>query len=437
MTLTSHLSTLHNNRSMAPAADNTKTGLPPIVAPLNFLQFLSNSLSPCITISPTAPLATAHMSSATTKNTFSAPGSKHETAKHWLQRCLRKQASRQKLGDAGNSGLLRRISIKRPRTAPSSGAPAGLTTVPATPSVTIDIEHPGPQSTGQPPARPPRPDSGVMRDVNAWLDGSTASPSRPLMAGVPYWRKATGANTRNTPGIQHALPIVRVTDGERPSTSQSQRVKSFRRRARKMHVQMPALSRNKSQRIAPRKQGGKGSSSMPILAIPYEQARQDTPPKFMTRSRSYLNLALAPTISLPSPNTQGRTANREFGPELSRFRYGSPESARTSEAEGSIERRMNAIFGRSARSADSTRPSTAAAPLSREDSMGDLSDAPTYFTGPPPPSYRSRAASVMTTSSFGCIDGMSVEQRQMSRQRAALQRGMKGKLKKFAQNFTT
>jgi hypothetical protein len=69
--------------------------------------------------------------------------------------------------------------------------------------------------------------------------------------------------------------------------------------------------------------------------------------------------------------------------------------------------------------------------------MGDLSDAPTYFTGPPPPSYRSRAASVMTTSSFGCIDGMSVEQLQMSRQRAALQRGMKGKLKKFAQNFTT
>jgi hypothetical protein len=203
-----------------------------------------------------------------------------------------------------------------------------------------------------------------------------------------------------------------------------------------MHVQLPVLSRNKSQRMAPRKQGGKGSSSMPILAIPYEQARQDTPPKFMTRSRSYLNLAVAPTIPLPSPHVQGRAVIREFGPELPRFRYGSTESARTSEAEGSIERRMNAIFGRSARSADSTRPSTAA-PLHREDSMGDLSDAPTYFTGPPPPSYRSRAASIMTTSSFGCIDGMNPEQRQMSRQRAAGQRGMKGKLKKFAQNFTT
>lgn len=101
-----------------------------------------------------------------------------------------------------------------------------------------------------------------------------------------------------------------------------------------------------------------------------------------------------------------------------------------------MERRMNALFGRT-RSADSTQPSTSAAHGTGDGSTGDLSEAPTYFSGPPPPSYRSRPASILSTSSFGCIDGMNPAYRQISQQRAAEQRGMKNKLKRFAQNFTT
>ncbi|KAL1610530.1 hypothetical protein SLS60_002199 [Paraconiothyrium brasiliense] len=80
----------------------------------------------------------------------------------------------------------------------------------------------------------------------------------------------------------------------------------------------------------------------------------------------------------------------------------------------------------------------AAAHLPREDSMGSFSSAPTYFSGLPPPSYKSRPASsrpasILTTSSFGCIDGMNPEQRQLSQKRAAQkQRSMKGRLRKLA-----
>lgn len=70
--------------------------------------------------------------------------------------------------------------------------------------------------------------------------------------------------------------------------------------------------------------------------------------------------------------------------------------------------------------------------------MGSFSSAPTYFSGMPPPSYKSRPtssrpASVLTTSSFGCIDGMNPEQRELSQRRAAQQkRSMKGRLRKLA-----
>jgi hypothetical protein len=162
-----------------------------------------------------------------------------------------------------------------------------------------------------------------------------------------------------------------------------------------------------------------------------------TPPMIMTRRRSVRKstLRIIPSMSSTLPPTRLPSED----PLLAQpsFRYGNSSSTRTSKAEGSIERRMNALLVRSTRSADSTRPSTAAAHMHREYSMGDLSDAPSYFTGPPPPSYRSRPASILTTSSFGCIDGMSPAQRQISRQRAALQRGVKGRLKRLAQNFTS
>lgn len=255
------------------------------------------------------------------------------------------------------------------------------------------------------------------------------------MGGVSYWKSGTVANARDARGIQHAIPIVREHD--QTATSHSQQVKSFRRRARKIHVQMPQLVRNRSHRIAVRKKVNRRSNSMPIFAVPYETAQQAAPPRMITRTGSFLNPALRITTAKPPAELNAGFLLGEPRLEQPRHRYDSPVSAMASETESSMGRRMHAMFGISSRSADSTRPSTAAAQVTRENSLGDLSDAPTYFSGPPPPSYRSRPESILSTSSFGCIDGMNPVQRQMSQQRAAEQRGVKGKLKRLAQNLRT
>lgn len=375
------------------------------------------------------------MSTTITTDTITTSSSRHESAKQWLQRRLRKQPSMHPKNDGGESRLRRRSSVQRPQTAPSSETAMGASTIPALPPMPVSTEQEPYRPRMQPLPRPPRPNSGVMRNVNAWLEGSTSTPSPPLMAGVPYWRKATVPNARNTAGMQHAVPIPGQPAGGRPSTSHSQRVQSIRRRARKIQVQMPLLSRGKSQRTAAQKQVNRRSNSMPVLANPYEQAVPTASTMLLTRSRSILRPTSESLAPAPSGQMDVEASTSDLSLEQSRSQHGNPTSARNSETEGSLERRMIAIFGRSTRSADSTRPSTAAAHLSREDSMGDLSDAPTYFTGLPAPSYKSRTASIITTSSFGCIDGMTPVQRQMSQQQAALRRGMKGKLRRFAQNF--
>lgn len=374
------------------------------------------------------------MTAPTNDKAFSASGGKHETAKQWLQRRLRKLPSIQPGNDHDHGGLRGTASIQRPNTAPSSGTVERVDPLSAIPPTPIIIRRDRRSPCIQHPLPPSRPISGVTRDINAWLDASS-TPSPPLMGGVSYWRMATAANVKNPVGIQHATPIVPEYEAGR-STSHSQRAKSFRRRAKKIQVQMPLLARTKSLRQASRKQVNRRSTSVPVLTVPYEETREGTPPMLMTRRRSIVN----PTMRIVPANSpmvpRARLPSDELHLEQPRFRQGSASSMRTSEGEGSIDHRRNALLGRSTRSADSTRPSTAAAYIHREDSMGNLSDAPTYFTGPPPPSYHSRPASMLTTSSFGCIDGMNPAQRQISQQRAALQRGVKGKLKRFAQNFT-
>lgn len=367
----------------------------------------------------------------TTKNTFPAHDSKHETAKKWLQRQLRKTASRPVLRSSETvDGMQTQIKSIRPRTAPSTRAAPEVNAATPTPPIPIHIERASPSP--QPPPRPMRPNSGVMRDVNAWLDASMSMPSPPLMDGISYWRAADGPGVKDTRDAQHAVPLPFATKLIRPATSQSQRAKSIRRRAKKIHVQMPALLRNRSQHLHGRAQDDRRSASMPLMAIGYDETCPGAPPKILFRSRSFLRSA-TPHTPAQAHTSLLFTGQRPLD-ELP-LRRGTPATTRTGETESSVERRGNAMFIRPTRSADSTRPSTAAAGLRRDDSMGDLSDAPTYVSGPPPPSYRSRAASVLTTSSFGCIDGMSPSQREISRQRAAQRRGMKGKLKDFARNF--
>jgi hypothetical protein len=393
-------------------------------------------LPPCITqrttFSRAAPSKTANMTATNTEYTVSAPNSKHGTAKKWLQRHLRKVASRQTLrGGSENDGVQRRASLNRPRTAPSATiVPSGTPTVP---SVTTDIERVPTHPPTLPPLRPPRPDSGVIRDVNAWLDASMNTPSPPLMGGLSYWRAATIPGVKDSAVAQHAIPLIKAPS----STGNNLQEKSFRRCAKKMQVQMPSLLRTRSQRPAGRKQMNRESASMPVMALSYDHVQQGAAPMLIERSSSLLRPATRPSTR----NTTAR-ANTLLLAQHSRehlpLRQGTPASTRLGDTESVMERRFNALLMRAERSAESTRPSTAAAGLTREDSMGDLSDAPTYFSGPPPPSYRSRSESVITTSSFGCIDGMNPQQRQISQRRAAAeQRGMRCKLRKLAQTFVT
>jgi hypothetical protein len=370
------------------------------------------------------------MTAPTTERTFSTSGNKHETAKQWLQRRLRRLPSIQPGREHGDHGLRGHMPVQRPRTAPSPETAIAMDPVPAVPPVPIDIRPQLHTASTRPPACPLRPNTGVMRDVDAWLDTSMSAPSPPLMGGIPYWRKATDANAVNTAGIQHATPIVRETEYGASST-QNSRVQSFRRHAKKIQVQMPLLVRNKSVRNATQKQVNKRSDSMPVFGIPYERTQQGASPVLISDSTSRRIPVRAPARpNAPIPGD-------EVHLEQPQSRHGTPASGRDSEVEGSTGRRTHAIFGRSTTSAGSTRPLTAAAHAAREDSMGDMSDVPSYSSGLAPPSYESRPASILTTSSFGCIDGMNAAQRQISQQRAAMQRGMKGKLKRLARNLKT
>jgi hypothetical protein len=381
--------------------------------------------------SPAAPPKTVTMTAPTTKNTYFGPASKHDTAKQWLQRRLRKLPSIRPTNEQDNGDLRELLSPERPGTAPSTVSAGASISVAQRLQIPIDIP-PRSHNVSLSPTMPPhRPDSGVTRDINAWLDTSITN-SPPLMGGIPYWRKATVPDFKDGAGIQHAMPIGGENGGSRPSTLQSQRMKLFHRRARKMQVQMPLLTRNKSLRSATRRQVNRRSNSMPVFAIAYESTQQATPP---------IQVPILPSHAAP-PITSAIPGNEiqcdQVILEHPRFHYDTPGSGRSSAAEGSMERRMGMMSIRSVRrSADSTRPSTAAALITREDSAGDFSDVPSYSSGPHPPSYRSRPASVLTTSSFGCIDGMNPAQRHISQQRAVMQRGVKSKLRRFAQNFGT
>lgn len=198
---------------------------------------------------------------------------------------------------------------------------------------------------------------------------------------------------------------------------------------------MPALLRTASQRVAVRKQINRRSNSMPLLAIPYEQTRQGPPPRTLGRSRSFLLTSARTSMSKTPTEEQGLLGHVSF--DLAVL-----GSTRTSIAYSGIERpeerRGNGLLRCTIKSSESTRPPTGGGHLRREESLGDLSlsEAPTYSSGRPPPSYRSRTASLVTTSSFGCVDGMSPAQRQISQQRAAMRsRGVRGRVKELRKIF--
>jgi hypothetical protein len=395
------------------------------------------TFSPDIThrtlFTPAAPQKTATMTAKHTKKISvertHAGDSKQETTKHWLIRRLRKPVTRQGTEEQEHKIEMRQqASLRRPQTAPSMlvGRP---TVFPAT--VECPLAHP----TIKPPPRPPRPDSAVIRDINVWLDASMIKSAPTLMAGLPYWREGAFTGSGPSADVRFAVPIIQEPEVERPTTSHTLQFKSFCRRAKRMQVRMPTLLRTKSQRVSvvQQKQLNRRSTSMPLLSLPNETHAGPTP-RFVIRSRSLTHTTHRLTVTTTSPHDEEWLGMGQPQAPCQPQRFGSPLTVRFGEQEPHAERRIHGVFGHSTRTLDTMRPSTAGTYVAREDSMGNLSDAPTYVSGPPPPSYRSRTGSIVTTSSFGCIDGMSYERRQLRQNKAAQRsRGVKGKIKRLAQ----
>lgn len=391
------------------------------------------STSPPHLINRTHPQVTATMI-AETNLTFTSEhftDEKHETRK-WLSRCLRKNTSRPgKEIEVVFHSRLQVHEVSRPQTAPSSGVARPL--MPSTMEPTL----PAPRPRKQPPPRPPRPDSDVIRDVNAWLDASMHKPAPQLMGGIPYWREGpftTGAGP--SADVRYAIPIAHTQLSARPTASHGDPVKSFCRRAKKMHVRMPSLLRTGSQRVSVlrRKQQCRRSTSMQLLALTVE----DLPsPAYRSLARYGSLMNMTDRSSPPIVSSQEaewmRAGRAQFHAPSPGPRLASSAGSRFDDQEASMERHVNEVFGQTVKRGDILRPMTASRGT-REDSFGNLSDAPTYFTGPPPPSYRSRAASIRTTSSFGCVDGMNRSQQQISQPRSSNRnRGVRGKFRKLAQ----
>jgi hypothetical protein len=294
------------------------------------------------------------MSAATIRNPFLPPESKPDVARKWLQRHLHKPAPRSP------------VELVRPRTAPSTGTaephpfPAALQRPPNPERSRSNPAH-------QPDPAPSRPDSGVTRHVNAWLEANRDPPATPIMQGLPYWRSAAltdGATASES--LQYAVPIIQPHEDPPSADHSSQHVRDFYRRVRKVQVRMPSLLRTVPQRSATQKP----SSSMPALHSPHS------------------------TVGAPSDG-------------------------------------CNIVLGQTLEGRENTLLANLSARVSRGDSMGEGSDAPTYYTGPPP-SYRSRAVSIQTTSSFGCVDGLGPVQRSATQNRSALRKyGMRGKFKEL------
>ncbi|EMD64424.1 hypothetical protein COCSADRAFT_89149 [Bipolaris sorokiniana ND90Pr] len=368
-------------------------------------------------------------------NNFFSSNKKYRTVREWLQKRVREAISRQRLKGAEEIVYIhQKTAPERLCTKPACVDVSKIDVIFFAPTTSVDSRHVSSRPPILPPIRPTRPDSSVFRDVNAWLEASANTPSPPLMSGISYWKETTVPNVKGSAVAQYAVPLSVAFGVARSTTATRQRTPCFRRLARKLQVQMPSILRTKSTHLPGKERRRRQSVCITPLSISYPNVQEDTTPVLITRSTSFLKPLILPLRRQTSARygvLMSVSDSRECIPP----RHGTPNSARFGDMDNDPERHVHQTFIRTGRGTDSARPPTALADLVCEDSVGDLSDAPTYSSGPPPPSYRSRCESMLTTSSFGCIDGMNPAQRQVSQQRVALQRGMRCKLKRLAQNF--
>lgn len=244
--------------------------------------------------------------------------------------------------------------------------------------------------------------------------------------------------------VRYAVAIPPGSAAGRPPTH-GQQFRSFVRRAGKMQVRMPALPRSKSQRskVAQRRQMNRRSVTMPSIPPipplpPLPPLPADGKPELPEHKRPFQSRSLMELKKLFASDAgsghSGNRVNTQATPQdnAPTPRLRSCASTRFDNQEAAMERRVNAVFGRTG---TGSRIGTWRSSNSRR-GESVLSDAPTYSSGVPPPSYHSRAESIRSTSSFGCVDAMNVSrQHTSSRSEETVSRntGMKEKFKRFAQ----
>lgn len=237
-----------------------------------------------LTSHPSADMTTDNTSFLSTEQSCQHPA-KQEPAKHWFTRHFSKSTSRKDPDSGDIVKMIKQNSVPRPRTSPSSDRP--YTAPSSGPNTKDGSVRPLPRFPEQfqclsvrqeiNAPRSPQADPGIVLNVDAWLDAS--KPSSPLMGGLSYWREGNPADIKEATNMQYAIPIIREPECERPSTSHSQQLKSFCRRA-KNQVRLPSIGRIKSSQAMDE---NTRSESSPVLAISYEQTQAGEAPVFSTR----------------------------------------------------------------------------------------------------------------------------------------------------------
>ncbi|KAF2009499.1 hypothetical protein BU24DRAFT_75964 [Aaosphaeria arxii CBS 175.79] len=380
---------------------------------------------------------TASRSSAEQK--FAQRERQEATSKNWFTRRLWPSSRSTKASDHGS--VEPDASIIRPHTAPSTRtALRPLERFDNTNTLKTPLPT-RPRPPLPPPPRPPRLDTGLGREVNEWLDASDNRPSPPLMGGLPYWREATPDNLMSPAHMQYAISLSHRFEApasrraRSAASSSTQDLRSFCRRAKKVQVRMPTLLKTKSQKVTvvPNKQPDRRASVLSRPPIPAQKGSLQA--SSLSQGAPVLTKNGSGARRIPLYDTEamlGPGPGHFYCPLPARIGNHRDGNLRPTQSSNGPERKADTAVGHSIPPGNTLCPSTMRNRLPSQESFGNLSDAPSYFTGPPPPSYRSRTASIVTTSSFGCIDGMRAENRNISSQRVAHQsRGVRGKIKKL------
>lgn len=301
---------------------------------------------------------------------------------------------------------------------------------------TNGLEPPLVRRCHDPPPRPPRPDSDVLRHVNAWLDTSVIKPDTKIKTEITSRGHGAGASETMQPETKYTkytIPIVEAEETRNTITDHGRHQPHFfTRRAKKREVKIPFVHRSRSHRaIRPRSiSTPRRSLSMPLLSLDTERGEASTLDSPVS-SRSLMDF-----IPCTSDHSSLSSIMRRIRTEdMHNSRPGTSTLSEAGGAESRMDRRINAFCQRAPTLVEFPRLAGSINGVMKQGSTGNLSEAPTYSSGVAPPSYRSRAVSIRSTSSFGCVDGMSAEYRRQKKyeRQQKRDRSVKERLKRFAQ----